>query len=442
MMLQKLLDVMWKEYKSRTAFTMDIIPAAKSDITRVFKEAGVKFMFIKGSSLTYPHGYVRQMNDLDLIVENWENLFAAAYILEKHGFQHIGGREASWMTRLIYPRELGQEMVAHLSLIRQEASHSLSIDLHSTPLTIGPLHGLKCDMWKRINDIEPTIPSPEDKLLISIAHAASQGFYLVKDFNDVYAILQQAGETFDWEYFRYCANGSDISYAAYYVLKYVKQEYSNECIPERMLGELQQVVDKIRYHIIATTSRSSKSHSGWTERTIAQTLNALLWGRTNLNLAYGLRKALEYAIWSLRLGILHSVPETAHILQLLLHSNKNRFSPLPPSGQVFLLLPIASVCDNVTQKQITDNLYVIYNTLRFRTNFDKRIGIEIKPLGRTTLVLRLGVVEAILTHVDLFVPAYDPVYSARKIDALDNLIDVILTLIPKDTCREIKGSNA
>lgn len=431
--LRYLIDAFREEYEKRRSFAEGVIPSVRAEVTRILEQAGVNFLFIKGSSLEgYPHRYCRQMNDLDLIVERWDDLFLAARALERYGYNHIEVPDTPWIMRILPSGSLEAQMVGQINLTRHEGEHFIALDVHTAPFVIGLTGLLECDMWERARPQRSTVPTPEDKLLILVAHAANHGFFLIKDYNDVYAMLERHKDAFDWDYFCRCVQQSTLSYAAYYVLKRVRQEYAKECVPGQVLDVLQQSKETICAAAIAITSQKSKKWQPWAER-VMYTLHALAFERVNYGLASGLKKAVEYLWLSFRFSILQGEGLVGAIgeypiVQRLLHSNRNLIFPSLRRGQQLLIVPAAAVCDDLGQEQLATCLQATPEALQEAIAGERDGPLEIKPVGRSTVFVRLGAAEAILAPIDLFVPTQDAVFTESEVVAQEELVGALLDM--------------
>lgn len=435
--LQRLMDIMQEEYEKRTSFTESVVPLVRAKATHILQQAGVNFLFIKGSSLdSYPHGYPRQMNDLDLIVENWDDLLAAAEALEAQGFYHLEVPDTPWISRLSPSEEWTTQMVGQINLTCREGEHLVALDTHTSPFTIGSTGMLESEMWERARAQRSTIPTPEDKLLILVAHAANHGYFIIKDFNDVYAILERHKDAFDWDYFCHYVRQSTLSYAAYYVLKHVKQEYAPECVPEQVLYDLRQSKETICAIAIKITSQNSKKWRQWVER-VTPVLHTLIFEKQRHGLASALSKSIAHFWNLLRLTVLQGSGWVGKIgehsvVQRLLHTNKNLLFPSPTRGQQLMILPAAEVCDNVSQEQLVAYLKIAPAALQEIIASKQNGALEVKHVGHFTAFLRMGSAEAILTPIDLFIPTSDGVFADSEVAALEKLTQTLL-----DACARI-----
>lgn len=443
--LRYLIDALREEYEKRRSFTEVVIPSVRAEATRILEQAGVNFLFIKGSSLEgYPHRYCRQMNDLDLIVERWDDLFLAAQALEAHGYSHIteGIRlpefilveaiDTPWIMRLLPSGSLEAQMVGQVNLARHEGDHIVALDVHTTPFVVGSTGLLECDMWERARAQRSTLPMPEDKLLILVAHAANHGYFLIKDCNDVYAILERHKDVFDWDYFCRCVQQSTLSYAAYYILKRVRQEYAKECVPGQALNTLRRSREMICAAAIAVTSQSSKKWQPWAER-VMYTLHALAFEGANYGLASGLKKAVEYLWRSFQFSVLQGEGLVGAIgehpiVQQLLHPERNLIFPFPRRGQQILIVPAAAICDDLGQEQLATCLQTTPAAFQEAIAGERDGPLEVKPVGRSTAFLRLGSAEAVLTPIDLFIPTQDAVFTESEVVAQEELVGVLLDM--------------
>lgn len=430
--LRDLITALQEDKERRQTFAEQIMPKLRTEITHIFEQAKIRFLFIKGSSLEdYPHGYMRQMNDIDLMVQSWDECFRAAHLLEQQGYSHSDPQESPWIENIVPAQKLEDRLVGHLNLMLPTEHYHVGIDIHMAPFTVGPTGILACDLWQRAEgyqSVRPRVPTPEDQLLILVAHATNHGYVLIKDFNDCYALLHRHNNTFDWDYFCRCIKQSMLSEVAYYVLKRVKEEYASEYVPGTVLCMLKQDRNMIYAQTIAFTSEKVQQRRDLAEKAI-QTLHTLSYERHKYGLASSLRVSLQFLWWSWCLSTLQNQESLGGIafIRHLLHTTKSHIFPVPPRGQQITILPITDICDHLTEEQLALCLRIPASLLfQLMTEREATPPLEAKLVGSETLFVRQGRAEVIFTSLDIFVPTQDGVFTEEEVAALETLMDTIL----------------
>jgi len=435
--LHSLVDSLRDEYERRSGFSRDIVPLIRTEITHILEQADIDFLFIKGSSLeAYPYGYLRQMNDFDLILENWNGFLLAVRALAAQGYSLAATEtEAPWMTRLTCSGSMDAQLVGHITLIRYEYNRRIYLDVHCAPFQVGPTGMLMCDLWERLDAQGTTIPTPEDKLLILVAHAVNHGYFLIKDLNDVYAVLHKHKDTFDWHYFCRCIRQSNLSYAANYVLHRVKREYSHECVPRWVLNATERIEERIQALVIVATTDSVKK-GPWAEKLIYP-FHTLAFERGRYGLPMAVRSAAQYLWWTFRLSILQANmigPIGDHpAVRSLLHSSKSNLFPAPRRGQQLVIVPLEAICDEISREQI-DACTRMTSATWGKLLVQGKSLIEFTAAGPLAVFLRMGRAEVLSTPIGLFVPTEDAVFTEPEVNSLEKLVEALLaicTTIPK-----------
>jgi len=433
--LEDIVGDLREEYEERRHFVEAIVPKVRVEIAACLNQAQVNFMFIKGSSLDpYPNDHIRQLGDLDIIVENWDDLFRVAQAIEAQGYaQDSSEAEAAWILRIASDGDLDRQLVTHINLVRSENKQSIVLDIHSAPFVVGPSGFLVSDMWARAYRQGAVVPTPEDKLLILVAHAVNHGYFLIKDYNDAYATLHQQINVFDWEYFNHYIKRSSLGHAAYLLVRRIREEYSAQCVPEQVLTNLHRSRSLTCSISMSATTRAI-SKGPWAERMVFPS-QTIAFERGRKGLAAGFTIAARYLWWSIRLavlqnGLLGSMGDLT-LVQRLLHKAGNVIFPVPVSGQQIVLLPVQDILDDFDAENFVSHAVERWETLSHVLK-QPDIGLEAKPVGHTTYFLCLDQAEAILTPVGLFVPTEDAIFMDRELEALQKLINRL-----SDVCRSI-----
>lgn len=418
-----LLGALKEDYEKRRVFAERVMPSVREQVTRILQQAGVDFLFIKGASFLegYPHGYLRQSNDLDMLFETLDGLLLAAQVLKKHGYHHAGAADTPWLMRVSSSNESEMRIAGQINIKCQKSNHSVLLDLHTTPFVVGPTGMLECNLWDRARARHANIPTPEDRLLILIAHAANHGYFILKDFNDIYALVAQHGDSFQWDYVCRCVQRSTLSYAAHYALSVVDAEYEDSCVPQEVLGILNQSKEVVCSRAIRLTSTSSKKWRSGAE-SLMYTLHTLAFEKARYGVGSGLKKAIEYLCWAFSLYSMQRTVGDLPIARSLLRSNRSLLFPAPRRGPQIPLVRAVEVCDCLPEHKLRTCLQRALSVIGTADTGDERGQLlEAKPVGHSMVFLRLGEAEAVLTPIDLFIPTDDGIFTEADIAAVERL---------------------
>ncbi len=149
-------------------------------VADLFSHQGIPFLFLKGLAVdSLYHESWRAMADIDVLVKDAE--------IARRSLSEIG-----YILDDMWVAEQGRFGVANLYCLERKTK----IDLHFGEYPVHSLGSFHLPIWKR------SIPgrsamSYEDTLLVLAAHVFNHGFYLMRDINDVYLILQNE---LDWQY--------------------------------------------------------------------------------------------------------------------------------------------------------------------------------------------------------------------------------------------------
>lgn len=426
-LMSGLLDALQADYEHRRHFTDTIMPGVRQQITQILAEAGVRFLFIKGSSLAeYPHEHRRQMNDLDLMLADWNSLFEAAAALQQHGYEFCEvSEEVPWIMRIAATGDLATQMVGHFTMVRFEGEQEIAIDLHTMPFMVGECGPLASDMWRRATGLTPT---PEDKLLILIAHAANHGYFLRKDLNDAYALLRAPETLFDWDYFEACIRRSSLDFAALYALEKLESDYGLFRAPDAVKMRLARHNERWCLAGLRWISARGRQQFTWASRaqvalyTFAyEQARRGLWRGAWAAAGYG-RRWLRFAI--LQEGLWGGVGDNEFVRHRL-HVRRAWLFPEPPLGRQLFIVPATAVCDDLDEGRLAGCRQMPSPLLADRLR-RARPTVAFQSVGSQTLFVRLDSAEIIITPVGIFVPTADAVFLAEELTALETLLQTVL----------------
>lgn len=174
---------MWNDvkglYYNAWVHKQNLLSEAKK-VGDVLSHQGISFLFLKGLAVDSQYqGSWRAMADIDVLVKDFEpaqkSLSGIGYILDD-----------------MWTAEQGRFGVGNLYCRERKTK----IDLHFGEYPVHSLGSFHLPVWERCRPGEP-VTSLEDTLLVLAAHVFNHGFYLMRDINDVYVILQNE---LDWQY--------------------------------------------------------------------------------------------------------------------------------------------------------------------------------------------------------------------------------------------------
>ncbi len=428
-LLHDLAEVLREGNEQHGRFATQVMPEIRQEIIRILEERGLPFLFLKGSSLeAYSHGYTRQLNDVDLFLQTWDDFFQAAQALQQKGYRLSDQFETPWISSIALDQ--AHHLICHFDLVRTQDEYTVSLDLHTSPFLVGPTGMLHCKIWERSPGQASHLPTPEDQLLISIAHATNHGYFLMKDLNDAYAILQRHQETFDWDYFCLCAEQSHIAYAASFVLTTLHQEYDASLIPLHRQIQMRRASHVLLRHAIASTSKKSDDRQARSEK-IIHILHTLLLEYHRKGVFSSLVTTGQYMGWRWKLSLLNNQKLTKifPFVYSWLHSSR----PLlpPPTGQQVIIVPLVQICEQFTQEQVEDGISDLSRVRRSLAGLqaEARPDLAFVPAGQACFFVRLARAELLLTPVEIFVPSLDAIFLEADVRAIEQLAQLILQAI-------------
>jgi hypothetical protein len=150
-------------------------------VAALFLQHNVEFLFLKGMVLDNLYRPTwRAMADIDILVKDFthakESLSEIDYILDD-----------------MWTANQGEFGVANLYCVERKTK----IDLHFGEYPVHSLGSFHLPLWERKRGGEIPMLSYEDNLLVLASHVFNHGFYLMRDINDTYVMLQ---ENLDWQY--------------------------------------------------------------------------------------------------------------------------------------------------------------------------------------------------------------------------------------------------
>ncbi|HEX6288652.1 MAG TPA: nucleotidyltransferase family protein [Herpetosiphonaceae bacterium] len=201
---------------------LEIVVAAR-------RELGIEILLIKGYSVGrfYPAPYERLTNDVDFMFRTVEDAYVFYEWMIDQGYtQHE--KEISWFKQDAAGRVYGQ-----INLLNVKQRHRLRFDVHYTYYSIGYSGYLDEDLWQHalpvtVRGVELLVLKPSYALIILFAHLLSHGYVLVKDVNDVAAILLNA--RLDWNEVASLAARSHLDGIMRHVIQRVAALYDHPTI--------------------------------------------------------------------------------------------------------------------------------------------------------------------------------------------------------------------
>jgi len=428
-----LLRALRDEYEKRKTFATALVPLILNRLTAVLESAGIPFLFIKGSSLRrYPHGYIRQMNDLDLMVGSLDDCMRTMQALIQDGYNHRAPWESPWIQRVNVENSSQLHVVGHFNLYRFENEFPVVIDLHTAPFISGASGILESHMWERAqaNPAGVHIPTPEDQLLILVAHAVNHGYFLVKDFNDIYAILSQYQERIDWDYFcHFCRQNTLIS-AAFYALNLAQKEYEGDLTPQSVLENLRRQKSGLYTKTLGIINRKGPEHRELAEKSIA-ILHTLAYEKDHRRLAAGQEIAGKFLWTSLKRKLLQNerfaqFPLTRPAWNVL-HTKHSQLFPFPQRGEQIFLLAAEDVCESELLAQHKGDMHLSPVQVQHALEkIEPGSQLNMRIVDESALFIRMDRVECIYTTFGIYIPTRDGVFTEGEVTTLNQLIERIL----------------
>lgn len=428
-----LLYALREEYEKRKAFATALVPSIHRRLVEVLESAGIPFLFIKGSSLrSYPYGYIRQMNDLDLMVRSLDDCLQTMQALIRDGYNRQVPWESPWLQRMNVGDSSRLHIVGHFNLYRVEDDFPVVIDLHTAPFISGVSGILESQMWERAqtNPAGVHMPTPEDQLLILVAHAVNHGYFLIKDFNDIYAILSQHQESIDWDYFCHSCRENTLTSAAFYSLDLVQREYESRPIPQSILEHLKKQKSGLYTKTLGAINRKGPEHRELAEKSIA-VLHTLAYEKDQHRLAAGLGIVGKYLWITLKRKLLQNerfaqFPLTRPAWNFL-HTKRSQLFPAPQRGEQIFLLTAEDVCESelLEEKQGAVNLPPVHVQQALEQS-ELAPRLKVRSVGESALFVRMDMVECMYTPAGIYIPTRDGVFTEAEVTALHQLIEQLL----------------
>lgn len=188
-------------------------------------------MFIKGAavSLLYPAHFVRDRGDIDIIVQDFEDLWS---IIEVTADLY----EAKRLKIHIYPGDLVSGSIELRP--RAQGGQLPIIDVHIGSFHIWGGAHYSQNLWSnKLNMHSSVTPSWEDSLLLVAAHIATDWYYRLRDINDVYTIVYQ-NPYLNWDYIIKVARQENILSILSFLFTEVERVYGEALsIPKPLLNK-------------------------------------------------------------------------------------------------------------------------------------------------------------------------------------------------------------
>lgn len=239
--------------------------------------AGIQPVVLKGAALAYtayPDPALRPMTDLDLLVRR-EELDVASRLLLGSGFH-------------LHPDHVDSEhhLRPHFTTggrVGLEIHHEL---IHVPNDFLVETSGVRArSVAVTIRDLQARALSPEDGLHLTCVHAGfghSYGWYLLRSFADVLAIILSTGPMLDWGRFATLVEQSRTAGAVYWVLTW-SREWLGAPVPYEVLSAMAPT-PMLRGAFAAAIEPEYLRPEGSRERDMSDVLRRLL---LHLSLGWG-----------------------------------------------------------------------------------------------------------------------------------------------------------
>lgn len=249
----RIVDELRAAYEGRRDWIAAAVVPELVSIAEAFSAAGVAYAFTKGSHLlpVYPEGHLRQLNDVDILVRDVQDLFRAYDVLHALGYCVWFRYENPWLEGAADGGECAIDSAGgagHIVFTRfltsdretcTEEFNRIQVEIYAAGQTAGVGH-LESGVWSRLQrDARGfRVPSAEDALLILLAHNVKHGEYFLKDLNDIYLLVSQAGTALDWAYLISTARDNGLDAMGALLFRLVNDYYGRTVIPASVLTEL------------------------------------------------------------------------------------------------------------------------------------------------------------------------------------------------------------
>lgn len=415
----KNLEFLWERLKPeaerRATFAVRVMPKVRDDISKVLDDHNLKFLFIKGASMDdYPNGYTRQLNDLDIVFEGWEQLFDAVRVLALHGAQIKTEVEPPWFTRLVSTHDSLPEISAHIRMTIQQDERHIGIDIHQSPLPIGAIGELALFLAPYTSAEQVPVPRPEDRLLIMIAHAFNEGFFIAKDFNDAYAIVERRTVDFDWDYLLTRVRSMSLLFAAHLLIDKLHEIYPSLSLP----------AEAFKYHLTKKDkfNLGTFRFSTWAGTTLMKPIlhNPLLnkpWIEEEAGLS--LRDYFQYITHALRHAILVTRAGDSRIASHLFNDRRSVLFPRVIKGLVIYLVPIMHVAESIDEAKLRYIVTMLHDEIDVASFISIASNLPTTRLGNKTILLRLYDLDIVFTPVDIYIASSTRYFSEAAIERAD-----------------------
>jgi hypothetical protein len=405
------------ETKSR--FANEVIPICREEIRKVLSKHDVDFLFIKGGAVAELYsGYTRQLGDLDILVKDWHNAMQCIQTLFDCGWSLRGiEREAPWITRLDNKDLDHSNLYAHLNLVKNYGEDEVIIDLHTTTILVGMTGKLFSDVWNRM-DGRSVIPTKEDNLLILIAHAATHGYFLLKDLNDAYLIISTLREKLDWDYIVECLVDSCLIYMLDYLLSNIQIHFGDISLPQCVVSEVdenkRQILARLLRRSIWLTSSAVKENLIRKEIIIGL-LHTLYFEVRSYGLGSGLIKVCEFLKWQMHIRMANSKWINYPVIQFFWRKRKSLIFPTVSRGYQILLIPVECVMDDqelmeMVQQWGNEMISQKENLLSSESsNFNLVFG------GNDSMLLNFQCVDVLITSFGVFLLTVNGLFDPDEV---------------------------
>jgi hypothetical protein len=388
-----------------------ILVQTLTGIAGVLNQHRIPSAAIKGASLFFllPEYTDRQLRDLDVVVPDLKALWLATRVLIKQRFV-IEDNETPWIQNYALD---GHRVEGHITLRDQETGTIL--DLHSGNITFGLDRMLECDLFgrssmARLNGAGLLVPSPEDAILVLLAHGHNHGFFTMKDCNDIVEIVHEYGSDLDWSYIEGRIVANALTPYAAYVHKVIQRRYGVSLFrgprtrTEALLASCLRWSDPVlgeptpwRLACLQACAAACADWRGLKGRLRAGGI-AFTW-----HLKTGLRSAGSLPLWL--------------DCQLARRERSQFLSNGFPLGRRLFLAPIGDKSSDFASLFYSDDVW------------RRALGQSIQFLCDGTAVVREGDQELLMTPTGIFVPTVSMLFTEKEWALLESLAVTIVSRV-------------
>jgi len=201
-------------------------------IYNLLEDLGEPVMIFKGGALLgfYPDSAPRWLQDLDIFLPNARTSWKTLSKLHDHGYEF--DRRSNVVLQRTHEMKGGEQKLfinGGAVLVPADKHKELELDVKLGRFS----QNVSCDVFGRSKPLEGNwkhlfYPSPDDSLLLIIAHTVIHGVLRLRDINDIWLLLHKYGHEIDRDYILYHAQNSCISSCLRHALGILENVYGRQ----------------------------------------------------------------------------------------------------------------------------------------------------------------------------------------------------------------------